>query len=179
MTRSLTRRVFGWLAGLILMAAAGMAIAQPQNAAAGTKRSATVLAAHPIVVSLAETLTEGSGIEILRAAPANLPYTRWGAYFAGRGAAALAREAARADAVLTLRSLWPDDPLYPLARRANIRMVEIDAARPIDEALADRVTGLNRAVLFDGPAQEVLTPERLLTLFAHRPEGAIPMRAAA
>lgn len=35
--------------------------------------------------------------------------------------------------------------------------------------LADRVTGLNRRVLFDGPAQQTLTPERLLSLFSTHP----------
>lgn len=35
--------------------------------------------------------------------------------------------------------------------------------------LADRVTGLNCRVLFDGAPSEVLTPDRLLTLFSTRP----------
>jgi zinc transport system ATP-binding protein len=34
--------------------------------------------------------------------------------------------------------------------------------------LADRVTGLNRQVLFDGPAAQTLTPERVLALFSGR-----------
>lgn len=34
--------------------------------------------------------------------------------------------------------------------------------------LADRVTGLNRQVLFDGPAAQTLTPERVLALFSSR-----------
>ncbi|MFB0703463.1 metal ABC transporter ATP-binding protein [Pseudomonas protegens] len=38
--------------------------------------------------------------------------------------------------------------------------------------LADRVTGLNRRVLFDGPAQQTLTPERLLSLFSTHPRAA-------
>ncbi|MDK1399525.1 metal ABC transporter ATP-binding protein [Pseudomonas protegens] len=38
--------------------------------------------------------------------------------------------------------------------------------------LADRVTGLNRRVLFDGPAQQTLTPERLLSLFSTHPRTA-------
>ena len=84
---------------------------------------------------LAAQLTEGSGITLARAAPANLPPARQLAYFEGRGAKALAQAAAQSDAVITLRSLWPQDPLFPLARRANVRMVEIDAARPIDGAL--------------------------------------------
>ena len=41
----------------------------------------------------------------------------------------------QAQAVLTLRSVWPDDQLYPLARRANIHIVEIDAANPIEGEL--------------------------------------------
>jgi len=94
-----------------------------------------VLVAHPVAHGLAAQLTEGSGITLARAAPANLPPARLQAYFDGRGAKALAQAAAPSDAVITLRSLWPQDPLYPLARRANIRIVEIDAARPIDGAL--------------------------------------------
>ena len=43
--------------------------------------------------------------------------------------------ARQAQAVLTLRSVWPDDQLYPLARRANIHIVEIDAANPIEGEL--------------------------------------------
>ena len=35
--------------------------------------------------------------------------------------------------------------------------------------LADRVTGLNRRVLFDARPQEALTPDRLLTLFSTHP----------
>ncbi len=136
LSRSVTHRASGWLVGLVMMVAVGTAVAQPQSASAeGAPAISTVLAAHPIVVSLAETLSEGTGIEVVRAVPANLPYTRWASYFDRRGAAALRRDAERADAVLTLRSLWADDPLYPLARRANIRIVEIDAAQPVDGAL--------------------------------------------
>lgn len=35
--------------------------------------------------------------------------------------------------------------------------------------LADKVTGLNRRVLFDEPANTALTPDRLLTLFSAHP----------
>jgi len=47
----------------------------------------------------------------------------------------LAKAAQQADAVIGVRSIWRDDPLYPMARRSNIRIVEIDAARPVDGAL--------------------------------------------
>ena len=56
-------------------------------------------------------------------------------------------------------------------RCAHITVLWIEHDLDAVLRLADRVTGLNRAVLFDGRPTEVLTPERLLTLFAHRPEG--------
>ena len=40
--------------------------------------------------------------------------------------------------------------------------------------LADRVTGLNRRVLFDATPKEALTPDRLLTLFSTHPRSTAP-----
>lgn len=95
-----------------------------------------VMAAHPVVYGLLEALTQGSSIAPLRATPANLPPSRHYSYLSGRGAKAFDRALRQADAVVGLRSIWPDDPLYPLARQHNIRVVEIDAANPIDHRLA-------------------------------------------
>lgn len=103
--------------------------------AATSTHQARVLASLPITFGLANSLTEGTGIDLQRAAPANLPGSRQAAYFTGRGAPALQALAVEADAVIGLRSIWPDDPLYPNARRGNIRIIEIDAARPVDGAL--------------------------------------------
>ncbi|MNK18458.1 Periplasmic solute binding protein family protein [compost metagenome] len=100
-----------------------------------TPAAATVLAAHPVVYALTSSLAQGTGVRVERAAPANLPPTRLTSYFNGRGGAALQKAAATADAAVGLRSIWPDDPLYAVARRTNIRIVEIDAARPLDGAL--------------------------------------------
>ncbi|RJX72481.1 metal ABC transporter solute-binding protein, Zn/Mn family [Pseudomonas sp. LS-2] len=94
-----------------------------------------VIASLPITFGLAEILLKGSGVTLERAAPASLPGSRQAAYFSGRGASELKQLATSADAVIGLRSIWPDDPLYPDARRSNIRIVEIDAARPVDGAL--------------------------------------------
>lgn len=94
-----------------------------------------VLASLPITYGLGKLLLKDSGVQLERAAAANLPGSRQNAYFTGRGAEALAGLAGSADAVIGLRSLWPDDSLYPLARRSNIRIVEIDAARPVDGVL--------------------------------------------
>ncbi|AKJ98204.1 MULTISPECIES: metal ABC transporter solute-binding protein, Zn/Mn family [Pseudomonas] len=103
--------------------------------AAESSRPVHLLASLPVTYGLSETLLKGTDVKLDRAAPANLPGTRQSAYFSGRGAPALNTLARDADAVIGLRSLWPDDPLYPMARRSNIRIVEVDAARPVDGAL--------------------------------------------
>ena len=109
-----------------------------------------VLASLPITYGLGEVLLKGTDVSLVRAAPANLPGSRQTAYFTGRGAPALGKLASNADAVIGVRSLWADDPLYPIARRSNIRIVEVDAARPVDGALPGiavqpglKVDGLN------------------------------------
>ncbi|WP_277589330.1 metal ABC transporter solute-binding protein, Zn/Mn family [Pseudomonas chlororaphis] len=102
---------------------------------ASSPKPLTVLASLPITFGLAQWLLQGTDVRLERAAPDNLPGSRQTAYFTGRGAPALHKLALDADAVIGLRSIWPDDPLYPNARRSNIRIVEVDAARPVDGAL--------------------------------------------
>ncbi|MHC8295460.1 metal ABC transporter substrate-binding protein [Pseudomonas sp. LB3P58] len=118
--------------------------------AADSAKPLRVLASLPITYGLGEVLLKGTDVNLERAAPANLPGSRQTAYFTGRGAPALAKLATDADAVIGLRSLWADDPLYPISRRSNIRIVEVDAARPVDGALpgiavqpGNKVDGLN------------------------------------
>lgn len=118
--------------------------------AAESAKPLRVLASLPITYGLGEVLLKGTDVSLERAAPANLPGSRQTAYFTGRGAPALNKLATGADAVIGVRSLWADDPLYPFARRSNIRIVEVDAARPVDGALPGiavqpelKVDGLN------------------------------------
>ena len=118
--------------------------------AADDSKPLRVLASLPITYGLGEVLLKGTDVHLQRAAPDNLPGSRQTAYFTGRGAPALAKLATDADAVIGLRSLWPEDPLYPVSRRSNIRIVEVDAARPVDGALPGiavqpgiKVDGLN------------------------------------
>lgn len=94
-----------------------------------------ILASLPITYGLGQLLVKDSNVTLERAAAANLPGSRQSAYFSGRGAPALHQLAVNADAVIGLRSVWRDDPLYPMARRSNIRIVEVDAARPVDGSL--------------------------------------------
>ncbi|MEH6566648.1 MAG: zinc ABC transporter substrate-binding protein [Halopseudomonas sp.] len=119
-----------------LMASVSLpSLAQESSEPAAADSPIELLAALPITYGLTAMLIDGSDIQLERAAPANLPGSRQPSYFAGRGAAKLDALAKDADAVINLRSSWPDDSLYPLARRSNIRIIEIDAARPVDGAL--------------------------------------------
>ena len=122
----------------LALACAGLAGPLPALAAtpaAAQSAPVTVLASLPVTHALAERLLRDTEVKLQRVAPANLPASRQASFFAGRGAGGLAKAAGQADAVIDLRSIWSDDPLYPLARRSNIRIVEIDAARPVDGAL--------------------------------------------
>ena len=123
-----------WLLSALLAGTSCFSLAEPDT---DHTESATthLLAALPITYGLTAALIEGSSIELQRAAPANLPGSRQPSYFSGRGAGKLQQLASQADAVISLRSAWPADSLYPLARRSNIRVIEIDAARPVDGAL--------------------------------------------
>ncbi len=149
MTQPMLSRRFAITA--TLLGACGLPVSASTLANAQTANSSSkvkVLAAHPVTYALTHRLVKGSEVVIDRAAPESLPSTRHAAYFAGRGAASLAAAAQTADAVVGLRSVWPEDPLFPLARRANIRIVEIDAARPVDGALPG--VALNPGALGEG-----------------------------
>ncbi|MBL0952454.1 MAG: zinc ABC transporter substrate-binding protein [Pseudomonas sp.] len=115
-----------------LTAAIGALLVASMTAAGEPVR---VLASLPITYGLGSILLQGAEAQVVRAAPANLPASRQVSFFTGRGVGALEKAASSADAVIAVRSLWPEDPLYPMARRSNIRIVEIDAARPVDGAL--------------------------------------------
>jgi hypothetical protein len=117
-----------WMGLLTLLFAMSAATAQ-------TAAPTRLLVAHPVVAALTTALVRDTGIVVLRPVPETLPPNRQLAFFTGRGAAGLSEAARQADAVIALRSIWPDDPLFPLSRRQNIRLIEIDAARPLDASL--------------------------------------------
>lgn len=110
-------------------------LSAPLMAADPAAQPVRILASLPITYGLGQLLLKDTDVTLERAAAANLPGSRQSAYFSGRGAPALHKLAEYADAVIGLRSVWSDDPLYPMARRSNLRIVEIDAARPVDGSL--------------------------------------------
>lgn len=144
------------------------------NSAENTPSAHRIIAAHPVVLGLTQRLVQGTDISVFAAAPARLPASRQGAYLAGRGLDALHAEAARSQAVIGLRSVWSDDQLYALARRANIRLVEIDAARPVEGDVpgitlaqsVENASDKNRHILIAQPWQDAANLARMTTLIA-------------
>ena len=55
-------------------------------------------------------------------------------------------------------------------RKAGVTVVWIEHDLAAVKRLAERVTGLNRKVLFDGSPEQTLSPERLLSLFSTHPK---------
>lgn len=119
--------------GLPALAAAGTF---RSGAAAGQPEAAPrILTAHPAAAALARALLDGTGAGVLPVQPDKLPASRLESYLSGRGEATLRALAPQADAVLSLRSFWPGDPLWAHARRVSLRITEIDMATPLDGAL--------------------------------------------
>jgi hypothetical protein len=117
-----------------------------------------VLASLPITYGLADVLLKGTDVKLERAAPANLPGTRQVSYFTGRGAPALNTLAQDADAAIGLRSLWADDPLYPVARRSNIRIEAVKTAVTAGGAqlLVLKVDGADPLAELEGNVDQVI-----------------------
>jgi ABC-type Zn uptake system ZnuABC Zn-binding protein ZnuA len=97
---------------------------------AGASGAVVIVASLAPVADMVRALTRDTGIEVVNAVPQEYSMDGHSEYFT-RHSEAFAFLAASADAVVTVRSAWADDPLFTRARQANIRIVEIDATRPL------------------------------------------------
>lgn len=117
--------VIGLLVAFIaLWAGAGIAADSPQKT--------VVLTSIGAVQAMAEVLTENTSITVVNSVPQGYSMRGQNSYFK-KHSETFFQSAAKADAVLTVGSAWPADPLYKWARRSNIRVVKMDATRPLDE----------------------------------------------
>ncbi len=98
------------------------------------QKSPLVLTCLQSTYSFASILTKGTSIKVSNLGPAGCPMGRLGRYFK-KHEKEVKDYAKRADAVITIRSVWKRDPLYIYARKWNIRIIEIDASMPFDPAL--------------------------------------------
>ena len=98
------------------------------------QKNPLVLTCLQSTYSFTSILTKGTSIKVSNLGPAGYPMGRLGHYFK-KHEKEVKDYAARADAVITIRSVWKQDPLYIYARKWNIGIIEIDAAMPFDPVL--------------------------------------------
>lgn len=100
-----------------------------------TDKQSMVLVSMDFSEALAKTLTAETSIEVVRAIPVNYSPDVQPSYIK-KNWAKFSAIASKADAALTLTGAWPKDPLYPWARKANIRIVPIDMVSPLNRGRA-------------------------------------------
>lgn len=93
-----------------------------------------VLACLQSTYSFASFLTKNTSIKVGNPCPAIYPMRRLERYLK-KHEKEVKKYATEADAVITIRSVWKQDPLYLYARKWNIKIIEIDASAPFDPAL--------------------------------------------
>ncbi|NDV25171.1 metal ABC transporter solute-binding protein, Zn/Mn family [Desulfovibrio sp. JC010] len=84
---------------------------------------------------LTQTLTADTRIQTIQTVPSTYSMNSQARYFK-KHAREFNEQAMGAAACVTIRSIWNRDDLYPYARRANVRIVEIDGSAPVDKTQA-------------------------------------------
>ncbi|PSW60606.1 ABC transporter substrate-binding protein [Photobacterium kishitanii] len=105
-----------------------------------------ILTATPVTYMLASELTQNTGITTKFLPPKRYGVTRLPNWFASKGDVVTKQASEKAQAVVTLGAIWPQDPLYVHARQGNIKIVEIDAS----QAISPRAQGVAALRLADG-----------------------------
>lgn len=105
-----------------------------------------ILTATPVTYMLASELTHETGITTKYLPPKRYGVSRLPNWFASKGDVVTNEESKKAQAVVTLGAVWPQDPLYVYARQGNIKIVEIDAS----QAISPRGQGVAALRLSDG-----------------------------
>ena len=105
-----------------------------------------ILTATPVTYMLASELTQNTGITTTFLPPKRYGVTRLPNWFASKGDVVTKQASKKAQAVITLGAIWPQDPLYVYARQGNIKIVEIDAS----QAISPRAQGVAALRLDDG-----------------------------
>jgi ABC-type Zn uptake system ZnuABC Zn-binding protein ZnuA len=106
---------------------AGMANAQNNS-------EVLVLTGLPATYAITRALADGTHVRVANVPAEGRPMSAQARYFEkpGKEAAELLRAA---DAVVSIRKLWREDPLFASARAQNIRVVDIDATEPFSATM--------------------------------------------
>lgn len=94
-----------------------------------------ILVSMDFTEALAKALTVNTTIKVIRVIPPGYsPDTH--SYYLKKNQQSFGQHAQDGDAVISIMGAWPGDPLYPSARKANIRIVPIDIVAPLDGSQA-------------------------------------------
>ncbi|MEG3755919.1 metal ABC transporter solute-binding protein, Zn/Mn family [Psychromonas arctica] len=121
-----------------------------------------ILTTTPVTYMLATQLMKGTPITTTYLAPKRYGIERLGNWFATKGEAKVMSEAQQASVAITLRSLWPQDPLFAYAREGNIKIIEVDAS----QSISPRAKGIATVQLESGNSSIYawLNPNNLSTM---------------
>ncbi|MEL0659583.1 ABC transporter substrate-binding protein [Psychromonas arctica] len=90
-----------------------------------------ILTTTPVTYMLATQLMKGSPITTTYLAPKRYGLERLNNWYATKGEAKALEAGKTAMVAITLKALWPQDPLFVYARQGNINLIEIDASQSI------------------------------------------------
>lgn len=99
--------------------------------AMGAEKKPLVLTSLDITQALCSVLCKGTNIKVQKVVPGGYSMPGHNAYFK-KHRDVFFEKSAKAQGVISVASVWAGDPLYRWARRGNIRIVNIDAGKPLD-----------------------------------------------
>lgn len=105
-----------------------------------------ILTTTPVTYMLATQLMKGSPITTTYLAPKRYGLERLNNWYATKGEAKALEAGKTATVAITLKALWPQDPLFVYARQGNINLIEIDAS----QSISPRARGIASVQLSDG-----------------------------
>ena len=105
-----------------------------------------ILTTTPVTYMLATQLMKGSPITTTYLAPKRYGLDRLNNWYASKGETKVLEAGKTATVAITLKALWPQDPLFVYARQGNINLIEIDAS----QSISPRSRGIASVQLEDG-----------------------------
>ncbi|MCG7496037.1 zinc ABC transporter substrate-binding protein [Vibrio sp. Of7-15] len=93
--------------------------------------AADVLTSTPTTYMLASQLLDETSITVSQLTPKRYGLHRQPNWFDGKGAEFVAQAAKEAEVVISMKSVWAQDPIYDHTRMSNIRLIEVDASQAI------------------------------------------------
>ena len=115
-------------------AAIGVLLVASSWAADSTTEEKLVVTSLQATYSVTSALSKGTSVRVINITNSRTPMARHKSAIK-RNQEQLRPIVESADAVVSIRSIWKADPLYPFARSANVHVIEIDAVSPLDPAM--------------------------------------------